>query len=124
MDARAIVIAVMQKFGEKSVYIGWFMAILEGRHIVPPRTQATSISPVPLGLIYRLTRGSLTLFPLSGIQFGTHLPFSLYFRDGFCSESKDVKGNRDTEKIDICTKIGDYTRTRARTSDPPRTKKL
>ena len=26
----------MQKFGEKSVYIGWYMAILEGGHIVPP----------------------------------------------------------------------------------------
>ena len=36
MDARVIVIAVMQKFGEKSVDIGWFIAILEGMHIVPP----------------------------------------------------------------------------------------
>ena len=26
------------------------MAILEGGHIVPPRTQATSRSPAPLGL--------------------------------------------------------------------------
>ena len=50
MDARVINIAVMQKFGEKSVYIGWFMAILEGGHIVPPHTQATSRSPAPLGL--------------------------------------------------------------------------
>ena len=51
MDTRVIVIAVMQKFGEKSVDIGWFIAILEGGHIVPnPRTQATSRSPAPLGL--------------------------------------------------------------------------
>ena len=35
MGGRVIIIAVMQKFGEKSVYIGWFMAILEGMHIVP-----------------------------------------------------------------------------------------
>ena len=28
------------------------MAILEGGHIVPPRTQATSRSPAPLGLIF------------------------------------------------------------------------
>ena len=28
------------------------MAILEGEHIVPPLTQATSRSPAPLGLSY------------------------------------------------------------------------
>ena len=50
MDARVIVIAVMQKFGEKSIDIGWFIAILEGGHILPPRTQATSRCPAPLGL--------------------------------------------------------------------------
>ena len=45
MDARVIVIVIMQKFGEKSIYIGWFMAIL-----LWAGTQATSRSPVPLGL--------------------------------------------------------------------------
>ena len=35
VDARVIVITVMQKFGEKCVYIVWFMAILEGGHISP-----------------------------------------------------------------------------------------
>ena len=34
------------------------MAILEGGHIVPPRTQATSRSPAPLGLIIMI-RGYL-----------------------------------------------------------------
>ena len=32
------------------------MAILDGRHIVPPRTQATSRSPAQLGLIHPNTK--------------------------------------------------------------------
>ena len=64
----------MQKFGEKSVYIGCFMAILGGGHIVhivpPPRTQATSRRPAPLGL------------KKLGFETSTHTPFmtmSSYF---------------------------------------------
>ena len=34
------------------------MAILEGGHIVPPRTQATSRSPAPLGLNHNEERSS------------------------------------------------------------------
>ena len=36
MDARVIVITIMQKFGEKSVYFGWFMAISKGGLNQPP----------------------------------------------------------------------------------------
>ena len=56
MDARVIVITIMQKFGEKSVYFGWFMAISKGGlNQPPPRTQATFRSPAPLGLKFAKT---------------------------------------------------------------------
>ena len=38
------------------------MAILEGGHIVPPRTQATSRSPAPLGLKETGTAEKLKVF--------------------------------------------------------------
>ena len=36
----------------------------------------------------------LTLFRLGGYQIDTSLPFSLYLRHGFRSESEDVEANR------------------------------
>ena len=36
----------------------------------------------------------LTLFPSSGCHFGISLPFSLYLRHGFRSESEQSDGNR------------------------------
>ena len=62
MDARVIVITIMQKFGEKSVYFGWFMAIAKGGLNQPHHTQATFSSPTPLGLSskhFQLDRKSL-----------------------------------------------------------------
>ena len=38
--------------------------------------------------------GHLTLFQYTGYQFGTALPFSLYLRHGFRSDSENVYGNR------------------------------
>ena len=40
VEARVIIFAVMQKFDEKRVFFGWFMAFFKGRHNVPPCTQA------------------------------------------------------------------------------------
>ena len=42
---------------------------------------------------------ALTLFPLRGYQFGTSLLFSLHLRNGFHSESEDVKGKRVKGKV-------------------------
>ena len=42
---------------------------------------------------------SLTLFQYTRCQFGTSLPFSLYLRHGFRSDSENVYGNR--VKIEI-----------------------
>ena len=44
------------------------MAILEGGHIVPPRTQATSRSPAPLGLITKVI-WELTLSPSNSVEW-------------------------------------------------------
>ena len=35
VGARIIIIAVLQKYGEKSEYFGWLMAFFKGGHIVP-----------------------------------------------------------------------------------------
>ena len=42
---------IINPFAFEFYVIGWFMAILEGGHIVPPCTQATFKSPALLGLI-------------------------------------------------------------------------
>ena len=43
---------------------------------------------------HRWSAAALTLFQYTGYQFGTALPFSLYLRHGFRSDSENVYGNR------------------------------
>ena len=57
---------------------------------------------------------NLTLFQYTGYQFGTALPFSLYLRHGFRSDSENVYGNRvnqinEISMINEITQIYEFT---------------
>ena len=76
MDARVIVITIMQKFGEKSVYFGWFMAISKGGLNQPPPHSSYIQKP-------RTIRVKISIWPILGAKLCEYFISLFLLREGF-----------------------------------------